>query len=63
MGIVDRTWAKTYDCTNLMTTMMMMMTISSFMEERFDEFFSFNFKLRSNFKLRKRMHQSKVASA
>jgi len=60
MRIVDRTWAKTYDCTNLM---MMMMTISSFMEERFDEFFSFNFKLRSNFKLRKRMHQSKVASA
>jgi hypothetical protein len=63
MRIVDRTWAKTYDCTNLMTMMMMMMTISSFMEERFDEFFSFNFKLRSNFKLRKRMHQSKVASA
>jgi hypothetical protein len=58
MRIVDRTWAKTYDCTNLM-----MMMISSFMEERFDEFFSFNFKLRSNFKLRKRMHQSKVASA
>ena len=59
MRIVDTTWAKTYDCTNLM----MMMTIYSFMEERFDEFFSFNFKLRSNFKLRKRMHQSKVASA